>query len=162
MSIHVFTYKDRNKLLSPVAHDLCLRVDRYRVERQGGQIVARFEAESLTLVGPVNASGVDVGGMGGMETREIHKNLRKKVLHTRKHPEIRFEGEVGAGQASGQLSLHGQTKPLSFAFEEVDGRWKGRAELAPSQWGIPPFKALLGTIRLEDRVVVELDIEIPA
>ena len=54
--------------------------------------------------------------------------------------------------------MTGRAAAVSFALEERSGRLKGRVALTPTQWGIKPFKALLGAIKVQDRVIVEFDL----
>jgi hypothetical protein len=55
-------------------------------------------------------------------------------------------------------SMVGKTAPAR-APVQVDGhRLRAEFTLVPTQWGIPPYKALAGAIKLQDRVVVVLDL----
>ncbi len=156
MAIRIYTYKDRRKLLSPVAHDLCLEVERFVVDRDGDRVTVRCEAGSIRVEGKV-VRGV-VESMRDRDRRDIEKNVQAKVLRTKQHPEVRFEGVFERGRVSGELSLVGRGVPLDFEVATSGDRLRGRVEFAPSRWGIAPFKALLGAISLEDRVVVEFDV----
>ncbi len=159
MHLHIYTYKDASKLLSTVAHDLRLSVARFTARRDGSAVEVRCQLDSLAVDGKV--SGGRVEGMNLLERREILKNTRgRKVLATDKHPEARFSGRLDAGHLTGQLSFAGRTAPVECPVDESDGRVRGRLTLAPSRWGIPPFKAMMGTIALDDRI--EIDFDVPA
>ena len=58
------------------------------------------------------------------------------------------------------LEMLGRTNAIEFTTEQRDDAWIGGAELVPSQWGIAPVTAMLGTLRLEDRVQVAFSVSI--
>ena len=58
--VHVFTFKAG--LLSRVAHDLRLRVERFGITREGDSIRARFEANSLRVDGVMEGGRLDASG----------------------------------------------------------------------------------------------------
>lgn len=142
--------------MSPVAHDLALSVERFDVDRDGEKISVCCQTASLRVDGKVAGGAVEP--MRDRDRRDIEKNIAKKVLRTAKFPEARFEGTYTAGQVTGTLHLVGRAVEVSFPATEADGRVRGRVELTPTRWGIEPFKALMGAIALEDRVVVEFDV----
>lgn len=157
-TVHIFTYKDPSKLLSPIAHDLRLRCPRFEVTLDGHRIRAWFAPDSIEVDGPVRDGRVDAGAFGRLERGKIISAMRKDVLRTRQHPEIRFEGTLHADRVEGRLTLAGRTLDLGFDLEMREGRFVGRLELKPSRWGIKPYKALLGALVVEDRVEIHFDL----
>jgi hypothetical protein len=162
-TLHVFTYKEG--LLSPLAHDLRLTLARFTVDVQQTDVDARFEPQSLRVDGVMHGDTLDPGGVSDSQKREILGNVHDKILDVRRFPEIRFRGKgeaTGDGwRVAGELTLVGRTQPLTVAVQRRDGRLAGRVELVPSRWGIQPFKAMLGTIRLQDRVTIAFDVPEP-
>jgi len=158
-SVEVLTFKEG--LLSKVAHDLLLTLEQYRIESDGRRVEGEFRPESLSVVGAMRRGVLDTGVLSDGDRREIGVNIREKVLHTDRHPKITFAGRVARGDTKhrvvGPLTLAGATHEIAFDVEERDGRWSGEVEIAPSRWGIAPFKALLGAIKLQDRVVLRFD-----
>ncbi|MBI3206177.1 MAG: YceI family protein [Myxococcales bacterium] len=157
--IEVLTFKQG--LLSKVAHDLLLELRRFDLRTDGKRVEGTFLLTSLSVEGVMRSGVLDAHGLSESDRHDINGNVQKKVLHTDDFPEAQFVGEVarGAGRHSvtGRLVLAGKTQDLSVGVREADGRWRGEVELVPSRWGIQPFKALLGAIKLEDRVVVRFD-----
>lgn len=139
MKVHVYTWKEG--VLSPIAHDLRLSAGRVDVTRTGDRVVARVATDSLTVDGVVRHGSLDPTGLSAKDKREIEQNIREKVLHVRQFPEALFEGNE-AGE--GTLTLHGRTLPIVIRDGEV--------EIVPSRWGIAPFRAMLGALRVQDRV----------
>jgi polyisoprenoid-binding protein YceI len=63
----------------------------------------------------------------------------------------------------GELELFGQAKPLAFALAvEPDGRLTGAATVKQSDWGIKPYSALFGALKVADEVTVAIDARMPA
>ncbi len=156
--VYIFTFKDPTRLLSPIAHDLRLRCRRFEITLDEGRVRGWFDPESIEVDGPVREGRVDVGAFGKLERSKILSGMRKDVLRTRRHREVRFVGTHADGRVKGGLTLVGRTADIDFAVRAEGARMAGRVELKPSHWGIKPYKALLGTLVLEDRVVIEFDL----
>jgi polyisoprenoid-binding protein YceI len=66
----------------------------------------------------------------------------------------------GAGEGlsvSGELELAGARRPIAFELTaDGDGRLAGAATVKQSAWGIKPYSALFGTLKVVDEVIVEL------
>ena len=90
--------------------------------------------------------------------------LGPEVLDTPAHPEITFKSTAiePAGESkwtvTGELSIHGQTRPAKFAVERRDGRYKGLVTLKQRDFGIQPISIAGGTVKVKDEVKVEFDI----
>lgn len=155
-TIHAFTYKEG--LLSPVAHDLRLDLGRFQIDVDGDEVRGTFWPDSLTVAGAMRDGRLDPTALKPKDTREIVGNIQQKILHTRQFPEVRFEGRRDGASCTGTLTLCGRSQPLSFAVGAGDGALRGRVTLVPSRFGIPPFKALLGAIKLKDAVDIVFDL----
>ena len=57
----------------------------------------------------------------------------------------------------GELELAGTRRPVSFELTSEDGRLTGRATVKQSDWGIKPYTALFGTLKVADEVEVGID-----
>lgn len=156
--VYIFTFKDPTRLLSPIAHDLRLSCPRFEVTLEDGRIRGWFEPDAIEVDGPVRDGRVDPGGFGKLERSKILSAMRKDVLRTRSHREVRFVGTLGDGRAKGGLTLVGRTVDIEFDVKLDGDRVSGRVEISPSRWGIKPYKALLGALVLEDRVAIEFDL----
>ena len=68
----------------------------------------------------------------------------------------------GALRVTGELSLHGQTREVSFPATVAleGGVLRGRATLSflQSSFGYQPYSALLGAIRNKDEVSLHVDL----
>ena len=158
--IHVFTFKEG--LLSAVAHDLRLTLQRFELVNEAESLELYADAASLQVDGVVRAGSLDYATLDRSARSEIERTIRERVLRVDRHPRATFVAKLSPASdglsVDGSLSLSGVTKPLSFTVKHDDGGYTGRVELHPSEWGIAPYRALLGAIKLQDRVVVSFRI----
>ena len=158
--IEVFSF--REGLLSPIAHDLQLRLERFEITHDEQTVEARFWPDSLIVEGAIEHGRLNENVLSAAQREEILDNVRRKVLRTDIHPEARLRARVMPGvesrELSGVLDLAGSTQPLTLVVQAREGRLRGEVELRPSDWGIKPYRALLGAIRLADRVRVRFDL----
>jgi polyisoprenoid-binding protein YceI len=146
-------YTFREGLLSAVGHDLCLRVTNFRVDLgEGDQIVAEFDARSLRATGDVSPS----------DARKIERDAADEVLAAGRFPTITFRSRRverdGATRAriEGDLTLHGVTRPLAFDAVASEEGWRAEVRLDQRDFGIKPFTALFGALRVRADVVVRI------
>lgn len=160
--IEVLTFKDG--ILSKVAHDLLLELGRFEIRTDGTRVEGKLALTSLSVVGVMHRGVLDPHGLSDGDRHDIEGNIQGKILHTKDHPEATFVGHAQRGESKhsvkGALTLAGKTQEIAFEVREADGHWRGEVELVPTRWGIQPFKALLGAIKLQDRVVVRFDFPI--
>jgi hypothetical protein len=157
-SVRVFTFKQG--LLSSVAHDLRLSFGRFKIVLEGEAIEARFHLHELSVDGAVE--GGAVRPYGAAERAEVERRVQREVLDTERFPTATFVGkaiqDVDGFAVSGELELKGRKVPLAFRVRNDAGTYRAAFEFEPSRWGISPFKAMLGAIRLKDRVRIELEL----
>ena len=162
-SVFVFTFKEG--VLSRVAHDLRLSAQRFQIEFEDGQVKARFPADKFQVDGVMQRGRLRRHLLSTKDNRDILDNMARDVLFSRRHREIRFQGRYEAQpdiiQITGELHLVGRRRAISFSLQRNEGRLAGEVTLTPSQWGIRPFSALMGTMRVQDRVVITFDLPDP-
>ena len=167
-----FVFTEKEGLLSAVAHDLRLRVTAFHVEVDaGGAVQARFEAASLRVVCAQRGGVDDLGALSDKNRAEIEANLRKDVLAPERFPEIRFTAEGDASRAghdretlagggevllAGKLTLHGTTRPLSVRVGVRGEQLVVTAQLQQPDFGIKPYSAMFGTLKVKPTVRVQL------
>jgi hypothetical protein len=52
----------------------------------------------------------------------------------------------------------GVTRPLTVQGRMTDGRVIGQATVIQSRWGIRPYSAFFGALKLRDEVTVDFDV----
>jgi hypothetical protein len=156
-TLHVFTFKDG--LLARLAHDLRISGHEFEVRREGDVLHGRFRPAALTVDGVVLRDGrLDPGGLDAGDKAKIRRNINEEILHTDRHPDITFEGALAGDSIDGRLTMVGRTCPIRGQVRREGGRLRAEFTLVPSQWGIAPYKALAGAIKLQDRIVVVVDL----
>lgn len=162
-SCHVFTFKEG--VLSAVAHDLRLRVERFTidVDEAAGTVQATFSASSLRVDCAMKNGREDFDALGDRNRREIEGNIEDDVLHARRYPEIVLrsgciEGEGDERRIAGTLSLHGTERPLRATARRQGGRWVAEVELRQPDFGIKPYSAMLGTLKVQPLVRVRVSV----
>jgi len=162
-TVHVFTYKDG--VLSRLGHDIRLSLSGFEVEVDGERVDGRFRTTGMVVDGAIRGGRLDADTFSAKDLRDIRDNIDDKVLHTRRHPEARYTGTVRDDGdrvvVRGTLHLVGRSRAVEVVARREGGRLKGKVELTPTRWGIKPFKALLGSIRIQDRVDVQIDLPDP-
>jgi polyisoprenoid-binding protein YceI len=161
----VLTYKEG--LLSPVAHDLDLRVGRFTVDlaERLDAVEGRFDARSLEVVTAMR-DGRPSGALSARDKRTIERTIVDEVLEARRFPEIVFRSTAVAlkgdeATVDGQLTLHGRTRALRLRARKGGGWWTVEVRLHQPDFGITPYRAFLGTLRIQPEVAVRLRIKQP-
>ncbi|MDB4988760.1 MAG: hypothetical protein JWN04_3938 [Myxococcaceae bacterium] len=153
-AIYIYTFKEG--LLSKLAHDLRLAATRFEISARGTEVEACFEVAGLCVDGVMKSGRLERDEPSESDRRKIRDNLLREVLRSSEFAQVRFVGRLGSREppftVSGDLTLCGATKPLSICLRVLGERIEGEVELVPSQWGIKPFRALGGTLKVQDRV----------
>lgn len=157
-TICVYTYKEG--LLSKLAHDLRFTLTRFNISARGTEVSARFELASLRCDGVMRTGKLERGELSQSDREKIHETLRD-VLSTREYGEARLTAKLQTKEPpfalEGQLTLRAETKPIALRLERSEDRLLGEITIVPSQWGVRPYRALGGTLKLQDRVRITID-----
>jgi hypothetical protein len=104
-------------------------------------------------------------GTGGMQAlgdddkANIHQTIDDEVLR-RQNIAFRSTHVQTAGdrlQVAGELTVAGGTQPIAFDLEAgADGTIAGSAIVTQTRWGIKPYSALFGALKVLDEVEVAL------
>jgi hypothetical protein len=155
----VFAYKEG--LLSAVGHDVELAVKTFQVVAEGGEIRATFDAGSLAVVAAMKDGRENPGALSDKDKATIEGYVRDDILHSRRYPKIEFrsteiEAEDGEWRVEGELSLHGRSRVVEARVTRRGDEVVTRVRLNQPDFGITPFRALMGTLRIQPAVDVEL------
>jgi hypothetical protein len=158
----IFSY--REGLLSGLAHDLRISVTSFVIELGGEEhfISARFDTRSLR-VDCAMANGIERPDILSLrEQDDINNNIIREVLHTDVYPEILLlSSSVKKQEAdylvTGQLVLHGQMREISFVvMKENERQYVSDVSLHLPDFGIKPFSALFGAIRIKPDILIHI------
>ncbi len=162
----MFTYKEG--LLSAIAHDLKIRVGTFSIDadEQARTVSARFDPASLRVV-CARENGTDAPRLlSAADKREIEQNIARDVLEARTYPEIAFTSSSvreadGGYLLKGKLQLHGRTRQVTVRVERRRGQLVAEARVHQPDFGIQPYRALLGTLRVQADVTVQVSVPAP-
>ena len=159
----VFSFKDG--LLARLAHDLKLRVERFSIEVDDATkaIKATFDPSSIQVVCAQVDGRDDPSTLSKGDKKKIYDNVTKDVLRTRKHPEIRFDStnvvERGEGFAvEGTLQMHGKSRNIQASVRADGDRWVSELRLHQPDFGIKPYTAALGALKVKPDVLVRVSV----
>jgi polyisoprenoid-binding protein YceI len=95
---------------------------------------------------------------------EVQRTMQTQVLESDKYPEISFrstsiqETAANTWEVRGDLSLHGQTRPVLARVQKQQGSYVGRSQLKQTDFGIRPVRVAGGTVKVKDQLDIEFSI----
>jgi polyisoprenoid-binding protein YceI len=151
----------RSGAAAKAGHDLTIAVDTWDATLTIGEDPAE---SSLTLNADSNSLRV-VEGSGGIQAlgdddkKNIKETIDKDVL---KKEDIQFrstsvEGGDDKLSIQGDLTLRGKTNPITFDLALTDGKVSGSAVVKQTNFGMKPYSALFGALKVADEVNVLIE-----
>jgi polyisoprenoid-binding protein YceI len=151
----------RHGAAAKAGHDLVIEVKSWEATLNVADDVA---ASSLELTADPTSLHV-VRGEGGLQAlgdddkADIRKTIDKDVL---KKKAIAFRSSSVADSAgglavSGDLEMGGKSNPVDFVVMGDGATLTGSATINQSDWGIKPYSALFGALKVNDDVTVEVE-----
>jgi polyisoprenoid-binding protein YceI len=163
-TLQVKTY--REGVAAKAGHDLVIDVTRWDAtvevadEPAGSTIELNADPRSLEVREGVRG----VKPLTDKDRLEIRKNIDAKVLGS--HPirfrssDVRLDDQL---TVEGELSMAGSTRPVSVQLTvEDDGAVSGTVPLTQSDWGIRPYRGLMGALKVRDEVEVLIGAQLPS
>jgi len=157
----------RDGLAAQAGHDLTIEATRW-----SGELDVNDDLSPAGLDVRVDLGALVVReGSGGVkpltdrDRREIAVTARK-VLGAGQHPEAVFAADAfkpvnGGGEISGTLTLRGQERPLRLHVSQTGAdRYHAEAQVVQSDYGIKPYTAFLGALRVRDAVDIAVDVDL--
>jgi polyisoprenoid-binding protein YceI len=151
-----------------VGHDLTIEATRW----QADVVVNNADPGQSSVTVTIEVDSLEVReGTGGLkpltdaDRADIKTTIGEKILSTAEHPVIMFRsskvtGTADSFQASGDLTIMGQARPITVSGGIHAGRVRGHATVTQSRWGIEPYSAFAGALRLADDVRIEFDLAV--
>jgi polyisoprenoid-binding protein YceI len=147
----------RTGTVAKAGHDLLIHVDRWSatLDLDTPKVTLDADATSLHVI----------EGTGGMKSLDeddranIRQTIDDEIL---KRVEISFRStEVqqsdGRLAVRGELTLVGATRPITFDLALDDDHVSGSAVVTQTEWGMKPYSALFGALKVADEVRVEIE-----
>jgi len=157
----------RDGLVAQAGHDLTIDAARW-----SGELVVGADLLPISLEVKVDLGALVVrDGTGGIkplsdrDKREIAVSARK-VLSADRYPEATFTAESfepsgDGGTIAGTLVLAGQSRPQRLEVNQAaSGHYHGTTTIRQTDFGIKPYSAFLGSLKVADAVQVEVHIDL--
>lgn len=166
----VYTFKEG--FLSAVAHDLLIEVTDFLVNLNipatgSANVEAEIKANSLKVLCAMKDEQRQPDTLKEKDKTDIEEAILKDVLHPQKYPTINFRStsitqeKEDCYRVKGELTLHGTTRPIEFHGYTTTGKdVKGRFTISQKDYGIKPYKALLGTLKVKNEVDIAFDLSL--
>jgi hypothetical protein len=159
----IYTFKDG--LFAKLAHDLKLSAQSLSVtvDEAGLAVSATIDTRNIHVLCFRKDGQDDPGGIGTFERGQIEGNLHKDVLASASFPEARFVSTAVTASSDGytvrgSLSLHGHTVELTVPVRRSGDRLLATVPLRQTAFGIKPYSAALGALKVRDEVTVTLSV----
>ncbi len=159
---------ERAGAASKAGHDLLIHVTSWRATlalgEDGGETSVEVSADATSLRVIEGTGGVQA--LGDDDKASIEQTIDDEVLH-RKEIEFRSsraDPDPGGGriEVEGELTIDGRTEPISFELAiGEDGALSGSTVVKQTAWGIEPYSALFGALKVRDEVEVALEGQLP-
>src|SRR3954447_651958 len=140
-------------------HDLVIEVTKWQATYNDAAMTLTADAGSLR----VRSGSGGRSPPGDHEKAGIAQTIDEEVLK-RGAIEFRSTRVVRAGDrldVEGELELLGRRAPVAFALTQSGGHLTGSATVKQTNWGIKPYSALFGTLKVQDEVEVAIDAQLP-
>ena len=165
-SLEVRTY--REGVAAKVGHDLVLAVTRWEAIVD---LAAEPAPSSVELTADARSLEVReaLGGLKPLtagDRDEIRRNIDGKVLQGRpigfRSTAVRLlEGDTQLA-VEGALTIAGSTRPIAVTLGlDADGNLRGTIGIRQSDWGIKPYRGMLGALRVRDEVELAIAARLP-
>lgn len=154
----------REGMLSAVGHDLALRASRFHIDLDGEPeqgtiraVIVEVDPSSLVVDGAVVHGAVDRSVLSAHDRRDIERSLHEDVLASRepvtfRAASVRADGEGYA--LDGTLTLAGHARPVSARVLREGDALVANVSLHQPDFGIRPFRAMLGALKVRADVTV--------
>jgi polyisoprenoid-binding protein YceI len=162
LSVHT----GRTGAAAKAGHDLVIHVTAWEATLRVGDSPAdtsvELEADATSLHVREGTGGMQ--SLGDDDKANIRTTIHDDVLkgHAIAFRSTAVTGDDGRLSVQGELTLVGTTRPLAFDLVVGDdGRLTGTAVLKQSDWGMKPYSALFGALKVADDVRVQIDAGLP-
>jgi polyisoprenoid-binding protein YceI len=164
-TLQVRTY--REGVAQMVGHDLIIDVGQWEaaaeVREDGTLSAVQLNADPRSLQVREGLRGIKP--LTDKDRADIRNTIDEKILLGRRIAFGSTAVETGNGGLTvrGELELAGMRRPVSFELNAAaDGRLRGTLPVTQSEWGIKPYRGLMGALKVRDTVEVVLDVALPS
>ena len=152
-------------MAAKVGHDLVIDVTRWDATVDLTDWTVELNADARSLEVREGVRGLKP--LTDKDRREIRQNIDDKVLQGRpiafRSTAVRLGEADGPLVVEGELTMAGNARLVTARLDVgPDGRVSGTIPLTQSEWGIKPYRGLMGALKVRDALEVVLDARLPA
>lgn len=154
----------RGGAAAKAGHDLVIHVTSWQGTLELG---AEPATTSVALTADATSLRVHKGtggvqALGDKEKSSIHKTIDEDVLERQdivfRSTHVQGAAATGVLSVEGELTLAGKPEPIAFDVAiDDDGRISATAVVTQTRWGVKPYSAMFGALKVLDDVEVVLD-----
>jgi YceI-like domain len=146
---------------SKAGHDLLIEVTSWSATLDPDAdpaLMLTADSRSLrVLEGSGGIKALDDEDKAGIEQTIDEEVLEGTAIEFRASS-VELGGDGRPGRVDGELELAGKRHPVAFELAAAeDGRLTGTATVKQSDWGMKPYSALFGTLKVADEVEVSVE-----
>jgi hypothetical protein len=149
---------------SKAGHDLLIEVTSWSATLDLGENPAATlsaDASSLrVLEGTGGVMALDDDDKAGI-AKTIDDEVLKGTPIEFRSTAVELDADGAPRRVDGELELAGRRHPIGFDLSAADGRLTGTAVVKQTDWGMKPYTALFGTLKVADEVEVAIDAGLP-
>jgi polyisoprenoid-binding protein YceI len=154
----------RSGAAAKAGHDLTMEVTAWNGTLELGEspndVSVRLHADGSSLrvlEGRGGMQSLDDGDKQNIE-QTIDDDVLKSTAIDFRSSAVEADPDGSRLRVRGELEFAGQTNPIGFELAlGDDGHLAGTATVTQSDWGIKPYSALFGALKVADEVAVTID-----
>lgn len=162
---HLFILTRREGVAARVGHDLKIEATRWYAQVTHNPSDLSATTISATIEPDSLRTREGTGGAGPLTDRdrsEIDTNIRR-ILGSSPltFTSTRIVPDGTNGTVEGELTLNGVTRPVQLQVTSDDGlHYRAEATIVQSEYGIKPYRAFLGALKLRDQIEVQIEVDL--
>ncbi|WP_460744481.1 YceI family protein [Mariniluteicoccus endophyticus] len=152
--------------MAKMGHDLTLVVDRWHGTLAVGETPADSSLRVTADLDSIRVRDSSGGAkpVSDSDRAQIEKNAQSS-LGVAANPELAFtstavDGTWESGRVEGPLTLNGRSERQELAVTGDGTTFTLTGDISQKRFGIKPFSAMMGALRLGDTVAVEVTVEL--
>ena len=162
-SLEIHTFRDG--VAQKVGHDLIIDVGGWQgtteVDSEGHLTSVSFTADTKSLTVKEGLHGLKP--LSDKDRADILGSINDKVLLGQ---DVSFESsavqDAGGLTILGELTIVGSRRPASFELQLAgDGRIQGKLPVVQTEFGIKPYRGLMGALKVRDEVEIAVNVQLP-
>jgi polyisoprenoid-binding protein YceI len=153
----------RTGAAAKAGHDLLIHVTSWQATLEVGDAPGRssvvFDADATSLRVVEGTGGMQA--LGDDDKASIQETIDDEILKREgiafRSTAVQVAPDGSRIEVQGELTLVGETRPISVELAAGDGRLTGSTVLKQSEWGIKPYSTLFGALKVADEVEIVID-----